>query len=225
MKTNVQLQQDVIHELLFDPILSSSSTEIGVIAKEGIITLSGRVDSYAKKLAAEKAAKRVKGVHVVALDIEVVLPGTHTHTDTDLALAINQALKWHSAVEEDLIKVKVEEGWVYLDGEVKWSYQKKVAEKAVENLLGIKGVINRLTVKPTGAVDTKKLKSDINAAFHRSATIDSGNIWLEVAGHRVVLHGQVRSFAEKKEAEKCAWKAAGVTEVENRIEVRLDTLV
>ncbi len=225
MKTNVELQKDVMHELQYEPVLKSASTEIGVTAKDGTITLVGQVDSYTKKLAAEQAAKRVKGVKVVALDIQVVLPGVHTHSDSDIAQAVSQALKWNSAVEEDRLKVKVENGWIYLEGEVNWSYQKTLAEKSVENLKGIKGVINRMTIVPDKKVDQQQLKREINAAFHRNATLDANTITMDVSGNQVILHGQVRSWAEKKEAERCVWKAPGVTAVENRIEVILPVLL
>lgn len=224
MKTNAELQKDVMHELQFDPVLGTSSTEIGVIVKDGAVTLSGQVNSYTKKLAAERAAKRVKGVKVVAVDIEVVLPGNYSNSDSDIARAVNQAIKWHSAVEKDQIKVKVEDGFVYLDGDVNWQYQKVIAEEAIEDLMGIKGVINRIHIKPATELDTKKLRKDINAAFHRSATIDLENIVVEVDGSKVILSGKVQSWAEKKEAERSAWNAAGVTAVENNLKIDLPVM-
>lgn len=149
MKTNTELQQDILQELHSDPQLKASATEIGVFVHDGTVTLCGQVNSYEKKMAAENAAKRVKGVKVIAIKIDVVLPGTHASTDTEIARMVHQAIKWHLAMEEEEIQVKVEDGWIYLEGRVNQQYQKILAEQAIENIAYIKGIINMIEINQT----------------------------------------------------------------------------
>ncbi len=215
MKTDSEIQKDVMDELNWEPILTA--TEIGVAVKNGIVTLSGAVDSYAKKVAAEKAAKRVAGVKAVAEDIEVKISGTGKRNDTEIAEAVLNELKWHSSVQEDKIKIKVENGWVTMEGEVDWEFQRSAVNKVVENLVGVSGIINNIKVAPR--LKAKDIKQKITAAFHRSATIDSEKINIDTTGNKVILKGKVRSWAEKKDAENAAWLAPGVTSVENKIEI------
>ena len=223
MKTNQELQKDVLEELKWEPSLAEVISKIGVAVDDGVVTLTGRVHSYHQKISAEQAAQRVAGVKVVAEDIEVVIPGKSEKSDTDIAIAVKDALKWHSAVNEDLIEIKIENGWVYLDGTAEWDYQKKAAENAVKDIVGVVRVVNRISLKPL--VNASDVKSKIMAAFHRSATIDAGNISIEAAGTKVILRGMVRSWIEKKEAENAAWSAPGVTEVENLISIDTEILV
>lgn len=221
MKTNEELQKDVMEEIKWDPLVGTQATTIGVSAHDGVVTLSGQVDTYSKKLAAERAAQRVLGVKVVAVDLEVKLDRLGVRTDTEIGEAVKNALRWHSLVKEDEVKVKVDNGWVYLDGNAEWDYQKKAAEVAVQDLLGVRGVTNRISVK-SPAADVAEIKRKIAAAFHRSATVDSSSIQVEIKGSRAILHGTVRSWAEKEEAENVAWGTKGIVEVENKIDIDTD---
>lgn len=220
MKTNEELRKDVMDEIKWDPELKAVSTEIGVATKDGIVTLSGVVDSYWKKLSAERAAQRVLGVKVVACDIEVKLSSTIKRSDTEIAEAVRNALRWNSAVNEDKIEVKVDNGWVYLEGSVDYPFEKRYAQESVEDLVAVRGVTNNIKVK-TKPIDTKDILHKITSAYHRNANIDSSSIRIETSGSKVTLHGNVKSWAEKKEAEKIALGAPGVTEVDNKIEIDL----
>lgn len=217
MKTDSEIQKNVMEELKWKPFLKAS--EIGVAVKKGVVTLSGTVDTYRKKIEAEAAAKKVIGVKAVAEDIEVKLSSNGKRNDTDIAEAVLNALKWNSSVQDDKIKVKVEDGWVTLEGEAEWEYQKHSARYAVENLLGVVGLTNN--IKIISKINPVDIKQKISSAFLRSATIDSERINVKTTGNVVTLNGKVRSYAEKKEAENVAWQAAGVNKVENNLEIDL----
>jgi osmotically-inducible protein OsmY len=216
MKTDLQLEQDVFEELKFEP--SIREAEIGVAAKGGVISLTGFVDSYAQKYTAERTAERVGGVKAVADDIEVKLPGTHQRSDTEIAHAAVNALRWDIQVPNDRIKTTVENGWVQLDGSVEWQYQKWAAEGAVRNLTGVKGVANLITVKPKN-VSTYEVDQKIRDSLRRHAERDADKIIIEAKDGRVTLRGTVSSFAERQDAERAAWQAAGVTKVDDMIAV------
>ncbi len=213
--TDGDLQEDVLHELEWEP--SVDAAHIGVAAKGGVITLSGSVTSYAEKWAAETAAKRVYGVKAVANEIQVKLPGSSQRTDQDIAADCVKALKSHVSVPADKIKVTVSKGWVTLEGQADWQYQKDAAESAVRYLSGVTGVTNLITVKPV--VTPSEIKSKIEAALKRSAEVDAHRITVEVEGGKVILRGKVRSWAERDEAAREAWAAPGVWTVENLITV------
>lgn len=216
MKTDYEIKEDVLAELVWERNIDE--TEIGVIVENGVVTLSGVLDSYTKKLAAEKAAKRVAGVKAVALDIEVKYGTDYKKTDKEIAKEAINALEWDISVPDDKVSVKVEDGWVYLSGELKWFYQKEAAKKAVENLLGVKGVVNSIQIKQ--AVEPTNIKDRIAKTFERSAEINAKNISISVDGHTVTLRGTVNSIAEKDEAQRAAYLAPGVYEVKNELKVQ-----
>lgn len=215
MKTDVEIKNDVLDELAWQPNIDE--TEIGVIVDKGVVTLTGTIDSYAKKIAAEKAVKSVKGVRAVADDIEVKYGSEYKKSDKEIAKAAADALKWNYSVPEDKVSIKVDNGWVYLTGEVQWAYQKDSAKSAVENLLGVRGVSNAITLKQ--AVEPFQIKERIKKALQRSAEVEAQNINVVVDGHKVKLSGKVHSLTEKDEARKAAYFAPGVYEVENELEV------
>jgi osmotically-inducible protein OsmY len=213
--TDEQIHRDVLAELKYDARVQPN--EIGVSVKDGVVTLTGWVDFYSKKWAAEEAAHRVRGVKAVANDIEVRLSDSGERPDPEIAEAAIRALAYDALLPEDLIKVTVSRGVVTLKGEVEWQFQKQDAERVVRSLWGVKMVLNLITVKPR--VQPSDLKKQIEEALVRSAKTDAEGITVEVEGSKVILKGTARSWVEKEEAEKAAWRAPGVSLVDNRIKV------
>src|SRR5258708_2041033 len=214
---DVNTQRNVLEEWQWDTHVQRN--EIGVVVEDGIITLTGWVESYLKKPAAEEAAHRVLGILAVANDIEVRLPGFAERTDADLAAAVLNALRWDAAIPAGKVDVTVSQGWVTLKGEVDHYFQKRDAEPAIERLSGVRGVSNLLTVKPQPV--PQDLKSQIQKALVRNAQTDASRITVEVQGSKVILRGTVSSYAEKKAAEETACSASRVTEVDNRMIISL----
>lgn len=215
MSQDSQLQQAVIAEFDWEP--SVTAGHIGVTAKAGVVTLSGHVDSFAKKHAAETAARRVKGVKAVAEEIEVQLPMDTKRTDEDIAAAAIERLSWNVSVPQDCIQVKVEDGWVTLTGQVEWWYQKQAAEHDIRPLRGVVGVSNQTTIRTR--VDTVTLSDDITHALNRSWFFDPSKVHVRADGGRVVLSGNVHSLNERQVAGQTAWSAPGATMVENDLVV------
>ncbi len=211
MKTEVNLQRDVLDELDWDP--SVEAAQLGVTVHEGVVTLTGHVAVYSQKHAAEEVAKRVRGVRAVANEIEVRPTEVHVRDDEDIAMAAVHALSWNTKVPDDRVQVTVEDGWVTLEGTVERPFQRNEAERAVYHLSGVRGVTNSLTVAPREVLDS--IQVDIEAAFRRSAVLHAKSLRVEMEDTTVILTGDVHTLAELEEAMRIAWSAPGVRHVHN----------
>ncbi len=215
MDKNKELQLEVLQELDWDPRVNAEN--IGVTAKDGVVTLSGEVSSYFEKMAAEQAVKRVAGVEAVAEELEVELPALDQRSDSEIARAVLDALKWDVAVPHQHVDVKVENGWVTLQGEVDWYYQKQAAKAAIQHLAGVKGITNLISVRPTASAI--EVKARIEDAFKRNALLNAAKITVDVHNGKVALRGSVRTWQEWEQAEQAASAAPGVCVVENDLKI------
>jgi osmotically-inducible protein OsmY len=213
MKTDAQLKKDVQDELAWDPAVNA--TNIGVIVKDGIVTLTGHLESFAEKFAAERAVERVSGVQALAIELEVLLPNRDRRNDADIASAARNALTWNTVVPDSRIHIKVENGWITLSGEVDWDYQRRAAERALRDLLGVVGVKNLIAV--TARVSVPDVQKKIVEALERQAETEAKQVQVVVNGSRVTLRGRVHSWPERQAAQIAAWSAPGVTNVVNEI--------
>jgi osmotically-inducible protein OsmY len=217
-RTDAELQRDAIDELRWDP--ETRDAEIAVAVKDGVVTLAGQVNSWAQKYWAQRVAERVSGVHAIADELQVKLPGTLQKTDTELAHMVTNALQNDVLVPSDKIKARVDDGWVTLEGTVDWQFEREAAERAVRRLTGVKSVTNLIAVR------ARPLPTDVQQrikdALRRNAEIDAERITVDVQGNKVILRGMIRSWAEMRDAERAAWAVPGVTQVENRLTIGMD---
>src|SRR6202158_1924783 len=213
MRSDSEIERDVKAELEWD----LDASDIAVSVKKGVVTLAGFVKSYTDKYEAESAAKRVASVRAVANDLEVRLPSVDERPDPDIARDAVAAIKSQLPISSEPIKVVIKNGWVSLEGQVEWQYQRQTAEKAVRRIKGVKGVSNLIQLRPRA--QPEDIKRKIQEAFKRNAEVDANRIMVETNGSEVILKGTVRSWVEREEAERVAWSAPGVTKVEDRIVV------
>lgn len=209
------LKQHVENALDWEP--GVDARDIGVAVAQGVVTLHGTVPSYSQKIAAERVALRVFGAKAVANELTVHVAGAYARTDTDIAQAAVAALKWNAVVPDGRVTVAVEDGWLTLAGTLEWQYQKDAAARAVRDLTGVKGLSNEIRLTPT--VKITDVRDKIESAFRRSAEIDARRISVTAAGGKVILSGNVHSWAERREAERAAWAAPGVSQVDDHLTV------
>lgn len=215
-KTDTEIKTDILSELKYDP--SFNATEIGVLVKDGIVTLNGYASSFDEKLAAVHAVKRVAGVLAIADDIELKISDVNHRTDGEIATAAAHQIAWSTTIPAGAVAITIRNGWIILEGEVEWWYQKNAAEVAVRHLSGVCGVSNSISIKSTDQIPAVGM--DIEAAFDRNVILDASKIRIEIVGNKVILHGTVRTIAQHEEAERIAWAAKGVLSVEDHLAVK-----
>ena len=215
MKTDSELKSDVLSELLWDPLVPEP--RVGVSVSDGVVTLTGHVDTYAEKVAARRAVERVSGVKAIAIEIDVIPVGVHKRSDTEIAAAAMHALSWNTTVPQERVKVSVENGWVTLSGELEWNFQRRAVERLIRPLKGVTGVIDNIRLRSLPIIDN--LSSRIQDALTRQAMREARRIEISVDGSVVTLHGHVHSWAERNAAEGATWSAPGVSRVNNQLTI------
>lgn len=215
MKTDAQLKNDVTRELEWDPAINAN--QVGVIAKAGVVTLTGHLETYAEKAAVERTVQRVEGVRALAMELDVKLAPNHHRSDAEIAEAAETSLRWHALVPSDRIRAKVEKGWLTLSGDVDWDYQRRSAEKAVRALTGVVGVSNNITIRTTAT--PTNIATRIREALERHAEREAKRIEVDVSGTTVTLRGRVESWEERQAAYGAAWAAPGIDRVVNELTV------
>jgi osmotically-inducible protein OsmY len=215
MKSDSDLKNDVLTELSWDPVVPEA--KVGVAVSDGVVTLTGHLDSYAEKIATKRAVERVAGVKAIALEIDVVPQGVHKRNDTEIAIAAEHALGWNSAVPKDRVKISVEKGWVTLSGEVDWNFQRRAVERMIRPLKGVVGITDNIALK-TSEIPVN-LSARIQDALTRQASREARRIEISIDGSVVTLRGRVHSWAERNAAEGATWSAPGVSRVNNQLTV------
>ncbi len=215
MKTDSELKKDVLTELAWDPLVPE--TKIGVAVHEGVVTLTGHLETYAEKVAAQRAVEHVSGVKAIALEMEVVPQGLHKRSDTEIAMAVEHALGWNASVPKDRVKVTVEKGWLTLNGELDWNFQRRAVERMLRPLKGVVGITDNITLKALPV--PVNIATRIQDALLRQATREARRIDISMEGSVVTLRGHVHSWAEKNAAEGATWSAPGVSHVNNELTV------
>jgi osmotically-inducible protein OsmY len=209
MKTDSELKQDVMAELAWDPAIKADA--VGVAVKDGVVTLTGHLETFGEKFAIERALRRIQGVQAIALELDVKLSPQHERSDTEIAQAIEQALRWNASVPEEKIRVMVERGGVRLSGEVDWDFQRQATERSIRPLIGVKSIVNEITLKPRAT--PSDVLERIEEALKRQAEREARRVQVSVSGSTVTLSGTVHSWHERKAAAGAAWSAPGVHSV------------
>ncbi len=215
MRTDEDIRDDILAEIDWEPQIES--TEVGVTVKNGAVTLAGTVGSFSEKLAAERAAKRVKGVYAIAEEMKVKYPSDRTVSDEEIAKRIANIIEWNTSIPRDTVKAEVRDGYVTLTGDVDWNYQREVARNQISSVLGVTAVSNLINVKPR--VAKSDVSKEINRALHRNADLESSHVQVDVSGGKVTLSGNVKAWYERKLVEDAVWAAPGVTQVVDNLRV------